>query len=1297
MTLQLPSGFPSPLSSTTAWVVGLGSLTSGISGAVLLAMTPGGSSLHAAAIILLIVGVLALALVVGLWGYFKNRDEGDEGTNRPRSLREQLDNLLLRLWPEYQEQGGEREGNRWRWILVLGPEGAGKTHALSAAGFERVEIPVVRADGAPVIENHLPEQCRWWRHEGHRLIALEIEMNKHGRIEHARFGRGASANWRVLLKWLRRHRLVDAIIVQVGLDRFKSDLDRIDEELRRNTGRDNTRSKNANDRSRERLQRLGQYQIDRGLPGPLRVAVDSIRYELLAEIPIYLVFSHCDVMAGFLGFFASGEPSSKHWGISLLPPELPPKQAAQSVMGLGEIVERDLSELRLDLETRAIRNMTCGNGHTAAAALTLPSELKVYIDPIRCFIELFANWRMQRRGLAGVWDSLCRPASPLWLCSAYLCAPAPKADESRDWLSSPQLLVDAGIQRIADHVQAAPGGYFVGFFSDIASGLQQTTWIRLPRPLFAGLIPLCLVSAISAFFIGRCYHRELEWLRNLETRAEKLQATQTCEEENAVTARTEIISVLRQPESASFRGLSATTQQALRKNIEKRCLLPRLKRLADEHLKLFSDVKDCNSILPEKQESALAYQSFQAVAILNRGLPDICISLSTQPAGDLPRVIDQLYRVQEPKLLPPEQQIALHKQLLYYFEPALNDTKGQQPAAVASASVPAPEDVKPYLPAIDTEILRQASCVAHRLQTASPENIFRIWSNKDQRTRKAAEPVDDFYTDKGCREFAQILDPRWIRCIYESKKEQSGTRPEAPRSTSNRLESDYKAAYSKHWEGFVRDSLWTFPGLTKLSEAWQNVCRPAGKDRRNESEYWELEPQEVNAVWKQLQEAIQLYRERLPMLAQAVTEGNQPEVPICRDSEKAWLSLQTFAAKSPFNAAVSKYLAKLESLHTLLLQGLNADAKTRASLAKNYVTQTLAGTGMSEVQQAREALLAMNDGALLKGLPEKLETPMGKLEREVWLVLLRLSAQDIGQTWQEPYTLYREANNLAVKPGSPEAKESYDFFVYNLKESLKGYKEKLKVFCSGSQPIRNCQADVMRHGARLILASRVPEMFDDYDHFMIEKKPEPPVQAQPQVPAPVPAAEQAPAPAQPSQPALRPLRVESLNCSETDHKSLAFNNYVPSAKPGLQPPRLICDRQDEKTWICPTAGVAGFSGEGSLALFSLTPSRRDGGQEILIERAHLDISDKCRTNQIRKLGEKDERYTIDIQTDHPLTSCKPTNGDKMLLRITFAGHCGAAKTGPPPTASGAHKETVRFSKLPYFPGCPLKLEKQELP
>lgn len=1297
MTLQLPAGFSSPFSSTTTWVFGIGSLISGISGAVLLAMTPGGSSLHAVAVTLLVMGALVLALVVGLWSYFKNRDEGDEGTNRPRSLREQLDNLLLRLWPEYQEQGGERDGSRWRWLLVLGSEGAGKTCALSAAGFERVEIPAVSANGAPVTENHLPAQCRWWRHGGHRLIALEIEMNKHGRMEHARFGRNASSNWRVLLKWLRRHRLVDAIIVQVGIDRFKSDLERVDEDLRRSTGRLDRSSKNPNQRSSERLQRLGQYQLDRGLPGPLRAVVDSIRYELLAEIPIYLVFSHCDTMAGFLGFFASGEPTGEPWGISLLPPERPQRHAAQTVMRLGEFVDREFWELRRDLETRAIHNMTRGDGHAAATALTLPSELGVYADPIRCFIELFANLRTQQRGLAGVWDSLFRPASPLWLCNAYLCAPAPKADDSRDWLSPPQLLVNAGIQRLSDHVQAAPDGYFVGFFSDIVAGLQQTTWIRLPRPLFAGLIPLCLASAVSAFFVARFYHKELEWLRNLEIHAKTLQATQTCEEEKAVKTRMELISELHQPESASFRGLNATAQQALRQNIEKRCLLPRLKRLADEHLKVFSDREACDSILPDKRESALAYQTFQSVAILNRGLPDICAPLSTQPAIDLPRVVDQLSKIQEASLLSQKQQSALREQLLYYFEPALNDVIGQAaaPTAFASAIVPGPEDVKPYLPTIDTEILRQASCVAKRLQKAPPENIFRIWSGKGHQTASGlVEPIDDFYTEKGCREFAQILDPRWIHCLYDPKKQQGTASPQAPRSNSNRLESDYAVAYRKHWQGFVRDRLWTFPGLTTRSEAWQNVCKPAGRDHRHESEYWELDPLEVNEVWKQLHEAIKRYRERLPLLAQAVPEGNRPEAPICLDSEKAWLPLQVFAAKSSSYAAVSKYLAKLESLQTLLSQGLNADAKTRASLAKNYVTQTLGGTGLSEVEQAREALLAMNDGALLKGLPEELRTPMEKLEREVWLVLLRLSAQDIGQSWQDPYASYQEANNRAAKPGSPEAKESYDFFVNNLKVSLKGYEDKLKVFCSGSQPIRNCQADVMRHGARLVLASRVQETFKDYDHFMVEKKPELPALPQAQTPAPAPAAEQAPAPAQPAQPALRPLRVESLNCAETDRKSLAFNNYVPNVKPGLQPSRLICDRQDEKTWICPTAAVAEFSGEGSLALFSLTPSRRDGGQEILIERAHLDVSDKCRTNQIQKLPAKEERYTLDIQTDHPLTSCNPTNGDKMMLRITFAGHCSAAKPGPPPITSGGHKETVRLAKLPYFPACPLKLEKQ---
>lgn len=1286
--LEPPSGFSSPISTTTAVVVALGSFISTVFGVIMLFKMPDGGSGHVFAIALIIVAVLALILVALAWLYFNRRDGSDDDMNRPRSLREQLDNLLLRLWPEYQERLDEREGHRWRWLLVLGSEGSGKSSTLSAAGFERVEIPVVRPDGAPATENHLPAQCRWWRHEGQRLIALEIEMNKHGLMEHGRFGRGSWARWRELLKWLRRRRLIDAVIVQVGIDRFKRDLERIDEELRRSSSRGDDRLRTPTELARERMQRLGQYQLDRGLPGPMRAAVDTIRYELLADIPIYLVFSHCDTMAGFLGFF--NDPGPEPWGLSLLPPERAQLRPAGPARQLGDLVANELAGLRLDLETRAIRNMTCGDAHAAATALVLPSEFGAYADAIRCFIELFANLRMQQRGLAGFWNAMFRPSSPLWLCNAYLCAAGPKS-ESRDWLSAPRLLVNAGIRRIADiGTRASSGDYFVGFFGDIAAGLQQNTWIRLPRPLFAGLIPFCLVSAVLAFSVGRFYHKELEWLRNLEVLSLRLQATNACEEDAAVRTRAQLISAISEPIATSFPSLRQTAQEKLRQNIEQRCLLPRLKRLADERLKAMGS-GDCASVLPEKQESSrLAVSAFQLVAILNHGLNDSCNPLSAK-AGDLDKVAQGLYDIEVPTHLDQKQKGALKEQLVYYFKSASNDrrdktaelpgsTGGSESRTAPNAS--SPEEPRPYLK-VEPEIIKQASCVANRLRAAPPENIYRIWSGKGL--------AGGFYTDKSCREFAQILEPRWLSCIYESNKSQGDGSPARLKSPTSKIEEDYKTGYSAYWKDFIRNRLWTFPKLTERSgsEAWLHVCKSPERSRHYATEYWNLESAEVKEVWKQLYDALRIYRERMLQLAQAVAEPGESEAlpPICLDSERDWRSLQAFWPKHASHDAVNKYMAALDGLLKQLTPGIEANAKTQATFANYYVSQTLAGGGLTELVRAREALLPSDSD--LQKMAEGIEAPMKGLEKDVWLVLLRLSAQDIGQGWEDPYSLYQQA--IAIKPGPVPAdtKAIYDVHVSNLKEALKGWEDKLKVFCSGNQPVRTCRADPPKYGARLRLADDVPAMFRNYDHVRVDKTPEPQILASA---PPIAASPQVPVPTAPSLPSLRPLRIESLNCVETAKQSLLFVNYPPNAKPG-PPPQLVCDRHDEKTWLCPTTTTTAFPGEGTLALFSLMPNHREGSQELLIQRGHFDVADKCKAKQIRTTGEK-ERYTLDIQTDHPMASCRPASGVQMDLRITFAGHCSSANAPPAPSAASVpkDKEVVRMPKLPPLPACPLVLE-----
>lgn len=1269
--MEPPSGFSSPISATTAMIAVAGGLFSTIIGIFMLVKTPDGSTSHFFAIVLVVAAVLLLCVLAVGWLFFRSRDGGDDGTNKPRSLREQLDNLLLRLWPEYQERMDERDGNRWRWLLVLGAQGSGKTHALSAAGFDKVEIPVVRQDGAPETSNHLPDQCRWWRHEGRRLIALEIEMTKHGLMDHRSVGRGGSARWRELLGWLRRRRLVDAVIVQVGIDRFKQDLEKIDEDLRRSASRGDSISTNADELARARMKRLSEYQLDRGLPGPMRAVVDTIRYELLADIPIYLVFSHCDTMAGFLGFFDG--PTPEPWGVSLLPSENSLRQGTSVPAHLGDRVSAELAELRLDLETRAVRNMTRGDANAAAAALTLPREFAAYAEAIRCFIEVFASLRMQKRGLAGLWNAVFRPSSPLWLCNAYLCAPAPKVD-NRDWLSAPRLLYNAGIRRIPDKGEpAGNGGYFVGFFDDISAGLEHNAWLRLPRPLAAGLIPMCFASAVLAFCIGRFYHTELDWLRRVETLSLGLHLNKNCDDVEAVSTRTQLLGVLSERVAGSFPALRDTANRHLRQNVEERCLLPRLRLLADARLKGPGSA-DCGAVLPETPESRLAMRAFKIVATLNRGLRDICNPLNSSD-GDPEWLARELYDIQVPSSLNQQLQGELKKQFIYYLAPPV-------------ASGPNRDESKPYLP-VDEGIVKQASCVAKRLQAAPPTNIYRIWSGKGAPSGATGAP-NEFYTDKGCRGFAEILEPRWLSCIYDTNKPRGPGSPEAPKTaqaSSSKLETEYKDGYKIHWKSFIAEKLWTFPALKSQADAqiWRSVCKASDKSRFSGPEYWEIGSEVINKTWKQLHADLTDYRTRIVQLSQAVAEAGeaQPLPAICVESEKDWLPLRVFSPKDASHAAlVASYLAALDESVKQLSLGLAVISKRQTEIANEFVSDTLNGKGMAKLVMAREALFRDADSLQKIGL----EAPMIALEKDLWLVMLRLSAQDIGQKWQEIVQDYREVNNIKHNADPEKAKQEYDILVGNIKQALGGWETKLKVFCRGSVPIRSCEPDdqAKKYGARLRLAALVPGMFSSYDHIRVEKAPEPP-QPPPQAPPPAPAPAAGPPPS--NLPSLRPLRVEALNCVETAKQSLLFLNYLP--KPG-PPAQLVCDRQDEKTWICPTTSASAFPGEGALALYSLIPNRRDASQELLIGQGHFNIADKCKANQIRKTGEK-ERYVIDVQTDLPMASCKTASG-MMQLRITFAGHCSTASATPAPPPPGGRKETPRLSRLPAIPACPLELD-----
>ncbi|MGN2246274.1 type VI secretion system membrane subunit TssM [Frateuria sp. GZRR35] len=268
----------------------------------------------------------------------------DAGDNRSVGERSQLQGRFAEAVEMLRKR---RRGNLYAlpWYVVIGPPGSGKSTLLQNSGLnfplsERFGKEALRGVGGT-------RNCDWW------FTDEAVFLDTAGRYTTQDSDRSADATaWGEFLKLLRRYRKrrpINGVIVAMSL----SDLMVLDENGRQEHAR------------------------------AIRRRLDELAEHLKIGVPVYLVLTKCDLVAGFGEFFDDMNPElrSQVWGVSF--------PLGKTMDGSAAKAFADEYRLLLDrLNTRTLDRLHAERDRgRRAAVLSFPQQLASLGETARQFVE----------------------------------------------------------------------------------------------------------------------------------------------------------------------------------------------------------------------------------------------------------------------------------------------------------------------------------------------------------------------------------------------------------------------------------------------------------------------------------------------------------------------------------------------------------------------------------------------------------------------------------------------------------------------------------------------------------------------------------------------------------------------------------------------------------------------------------------------------------------------------------------------------------------------------------------------
>ncbi|MBA0429362.1 MULTISPECIES: type VI secretion system membrane subunit TssM [Stenotrophomonas] len=270
--------------------------------------------------------------------------QGDDPAQRLASERSQLERRFEEALALLRRRRGGGIG-QLPWYLLIGPPGSGKTTLLQNSGLQfplaaRLGNDAVRGVGGT-------RQCDWW------FTDQAVFLDTAGRYTTQDSDRTVdAAGWRDFLQLLRRHRRarpLNGVVVSMSL----SDLLQLDAGEREQHAR------------------------------AIRQRLDELAEQLQLQVPVYLVLTKCDLLAGFGEFFddLGADQRSQVWGTTFPLQKTLDGSAARS---FADAYARLLDRLNARVLQRLHDERERGR---RAALLAFPPQFAALGESARQFIE----------------------------------------------------------------------------------------------------------------------------------------------------------------------------------------------------------------------------------------------------------------------------------------------------------------------------------------------------------------------------------------------------------------------------------------------------------------------------------------------------------------------------------------------------------------------------------------------------------------------------------------------------------------------------------------------------------------------------------------------------------------------------------------------------------------------------------------------------------------------------------------------------------------------------------------------
>ena len=270
---------------------------------------------------------------------------GEDREAATAAERAQLESRFREAVKVLRRRGGRRSLYALPWYVVIGPPGSGKSTLVRNSGLE---FPLAGQFGKEAVRGvGGTRNCDWW------FTGEAVFLDTAGRYttqdSDARADAEGWGGFLRLLRRFRRERPIDGVLVTMSM----SDLLLLDE-----------RERDAHVQA-------------------VRRRLDEVSEQLGVQVPVYLVFTKCDLVAGFGEFFDDLNPAQRAqvWGVTFPAARTVDGSAARGfATGFNELLDRLNARLvdRLHHERDRSRR---------AAILSFPQQFASFGETAREFVE----------------------------------------------------------------------------------------------------------------------------------------------------------------------------------------------------------------------------------------------------------------------------------------------------------------------------------------------------------------------------------------------------------------------------------------------------------------------------------------------------------------------------------------------------------------------------------------------------------------------------------------------------------------------------------------------------------------------------------------------------------------------------------------------------------------------------------------------------------------------------------------------------------------------------------------------